>query len=353
MSEQAAAGENKQVTPVDLVFQGGGVKGIALVGAYSVLEERRYQPVNMAGASAGAIVAALIAAGHSANKLYSVMKGLDLTLFKDRSWEDRIPGFLRYPLSMIKDKGIYEGDEFHRWIKEQLGEELTFGDLRRNDVPKDAPPVYHHKVQVIVSDTTGRRMVVLPRDADKLGWDEPDRIPVALAVRMSMSFPIFFEPVRRLVPADNGVEHLIVDGGMLSNFPVWLFDVPEGQEAKRNTFGLKLIVEDPRKPMVKPGSAPNVLDAEVPEKQKRQTTLEYLLSLVSTMMEAPDRLYIESKKFETTIGIPTLGVGTMDFHLSDETKDALYKSGREKAGEFLNKIESRPSFAETPPASSP
>src|SRR5829696_7520138 len=104
------AGGNGQKTPVDLVFQGGGVKGMGLVGAYSVLEERGYQPVNMAGASAGAIVASLIATGHSANKLYSVMKSLDLTLFKDRGWEDRIPGFLRYPLSMIKDKGIYEGD---------------------------------------------------------------------------------------------------------------------------------------------------------------------------------------------------------------------------------------------------
>ena len=75
-----------------------------------------------------------------------------------------------------------------------LGEELIFGDLRRNDVPKDAPPVYHHKVQVIVSDTTEQRMVVLLRYADKLGWADPDRVPVALAVRMRMRFPAFSNP---------------------------------------------------------------------------------------------------------------------------------------------------------------
>ena len=73
MSEQTAAGSNEQEKPVDLVFEGGGVKGIGLVGAYSVLEERDYQPVNMAGSSAGAIVAALVAAGYSADELYAVM----------------------------------------------------------------------------------------------------------------------------------------------------------------------------------------------------------------------------------------------------------------------------------------
>ena len=50
---------------VDLVCEGGGVKGIGLAGAYSVLEERGYRPNNVAGTSAGAITAALIAAGYS------------------------------------------------------------------------------------------------------------------------------------------------------------------------------------------------------------------------------------------------------------------------------------------------
>jgi NTE family protein len=354
MSEQAA-GENKQVTHVDLVFQGGGVKGIGLVGAYSVLEERGYQPMNMAGASAGAIVAALIATGYSANDLYHVMRQLDLTEFQDKRWKGLLPDILHYPLAVLLYRGFFKGDEFYRWIKEKLGEndlgeELTFGDLRRNDLAEGYPPVYYHKVQVIVSDITGGRLVVLPRDADKLGWDDPDRVPVALAVRMSMSFPFFFEPVRRPVPTDNGAEHLIIDGGMLSNFPVWLFDAPEGAEAKRKTYGLKLITKDTRKPIMQPGSSLIVPDAEVPERQERLTTVRYMSRMVSTMMEASDRLYIEQKKFATTISIPTLGVGTMDFKMSDKLKDRLYESGRKEAEEFLDKPESGTSPAETPSA---
>jgi NTE family protein len=77
MSVEGAAVSNEQTKAVDLVFQGGDIKGIGLVGAYKALEEAGYQPENMAGASAGAIVAALVAAGYSADKLYKIMGNLN------------------------------------------------------------------------------------------------------------------------------------------------------------------------------------------------------------------------------------------------------------------------------------
>lgn len=350
MFGEGAAG-NEQKTPVDLVFQGGGIKGIGLVGAYSVLEEHGYRPKNMAGASAGAIVAALVAAGYSAEELKKVMKEIPLKDFKDKAWEDGFFKFLSVPLSIFKDKGIYEGTEFYEWIKkvlhkklqkeDLLGEELTFGDLRRNDLPEDAPEVYRYKLQVIVSDTTEKNMVVLPRDAHLLGIENPDDLSVARAVRMSMSIPLYFEPVRHQNPK-TGREHLIVDGGMLSNFPVWLFDVKENQverEAQQPTFGLKLMEKHPREPFVKPGFASDVPGVKGTEHPERIKTIDYLWSLIVTMMEAHDRLYIEDKKFKTTIGIDTIGVGTTEFTLSDKRKDDLYESGREAAEEFLAKIE--------------
>jgi NTE family protein len=348
----ASAGNGRQKT-ADLVFQGGGVKGIGLVGAYSVLEERGYRPVNMAGASAGAIVAALVAAGYSAEELRSIMMEIPFDKFMDEAWEDRI-WLLARPLSLLKDKGIYEGKYFHDWIKELLSrkmgkEEVTFGDLRRNDVPEDADLVFQHRLQVIVSDVTERRMVVLPRDYEELGWAHPDIVPVALAVRMSMSIPIFFEPVP-LVNQYTGREHTIVDGGMLSNFPVWLFDAPHGQEAKRETFGLKLIQKDPRSQIV-----PQDFDLkpEFVEMLKRSETLGYFWSLVETMMEAHDRFYIEQEKFDKTIDIDTRGVGTTEFSLPPERKQELYESGREEARRFLDKIESETPTAEAPAASQP
>ncbi|MDQ3317374.1 MAG: patatin-like phospholipase family protein, partial [Actinomycetota bacterium] len=218
---------------VDLVFEGGGVKGIALVGAYSVLEERGYEPQNMAGASAGAIVAALIAAGYGAEELKGIIANLDYDQFKDEAIEDRFP--MGKTLSILKDLGIYEGEAFEGWMRRLLEDRgvRTFGDLVRRD---DVELKYRYKLQVIASDVTERRLLVLPRDAPSLGITRPDDLDVARAVRMSMSIPIFFEPVR-FTNKQTNEEHLIVDGGMLSNFPVWLFDAEEPQWS---TIGMKL-----------------------------------------------------------------------------------------------------------------
>ena len=88
------AGVQGRTTNIDLVFEGGGVKGIALVGAYSVLEEHGYSRQNMAGASAGAIVAALVAAGYSAAELREIIGGLDFLSFQGQGLGRSVAGFI-------------------------------------------------------------------------------------------------------------------------------------------------------------------------------------------------------------------------------------------------------------------
>jgi NTE family protein len=228
---------------VDLVFEGGGLKGIGLVGAYSVLEEHGYAPQNMAGASAGAIVAALIAAGYTAAELREVICSLDLPSLEDRTRKGRLP-LLSKAFSILEDRGIYEGKALLGWLTDLLEAKgvRTFGDLIRRP---DAELRYRYKLQVIASDLTAERLLVLPRDAHWPGLEDPDDLSVALAVRMSMSIPIFFEPVSFKEP-ETGREHLLVDGGMLSNFPVWLFD---SDEPLWPTIGVKFIEDDPRAPL--------------------------------------------------------------------------------------------------------
>ncbi|MDP2401689.1 MAG: patatin-like phospholipase family protein, partial [Actinomycetota bacterium] len=220
----------------DLVFEGGGMKGIGLVGALSVLEEQGYVAERRAGSSAGAIVAGLSAAGYRAQELHALLAEMDFTRFLDKGWEDRIP-VIGPPLSILFQLGIYEGDEFERWLEDALAARgvRTFADLRRDD--DSADPRFHWSLQVVVSDVTAHEMLVLPRDAErKLGID-PDSLSVATAIRASMSIPILFEPVRIADPRD-GFEHVLVDGGMLSNFPVWVFDA---EEPRWPTIGLLLV----------------------------------------------------------------------------------------------------------------
>src|SRR5919202_4371452 len=84
------AADNAHDHYVDLVLEGGGVKGIGLTGAFAVLEERGYEPQNIAGTSAGAITAALLAAGYSSAEIKDIVFDLDFRQFEDKGWEDRI-----------------------------------------------------------------------------------------------------------------------------------------------------------------------------------------------------------------------------------------------------------------------
>jgi NTE family protein len=244
----------------------------------------------------------------------------DFSNLKDRGWEDMLPALPR-TVSILKDSGIYEGDAFLGWMSGLLEKKgvRTFGDLLRR---LEAEPIYRHKLQLVASDLTEQRLLVLPRDAPRLGIEDPDELNVALAVRMSMSIPIFFEPVSFTNPKTHR-EHLIVDGGMLSNFPVWLFDAEEPQWP---TFGLKFIEEDARAPLGALGSGSGLF-----------TLVDYARNIVETMLEAHDRFYIEESDFKRTIAIDSLGVGITEFDLSRECAMNLYYSGRAAAEEFLSK----------------
>ena len=306
--------------PFDMVCEGGGVKGIGLAGAYSVLEEQGYGAVNLAGTSAGAITAALIAAGYSAVELEDiVLNEMRFRKFEDRTLVGRVPG-LGLPLSVLVRNGYCKGDYFLHWMRDKLKHKgvRVFGDLPR---PSEDPK-FGSRLQVIASDLTTRQLLVLPRDAKRALGCAPEKLGVAEAVRMSMSIPLFFEPVQVH-------RHVIVDGGMLSNFPVWLFDRAGGKPPRWPTFGLKLVEPESEQPVSKRMPRP----VRAPRGIRGLTLL--LSGMLHTMLEAHDRMHIEEAQYARTIGIPTLGVRTTAFDIGDELARELYNSGRKAAAKFL------------------
>jgi len=298
---------------VDAVFEGGGVKGIGLVGAVAVAEERGYHWANVAGTSAGAIVAALIAAGYTGVETKEILDALDYNRFKDTSLIDKVP-IVGKIASVIFEKGIYEGKFFEEWIRDLLERKnvKTFNDLILEEYRDDER--YRFKLRVIASDISRGRLLILPQGIADYGI-RPEDLNVAAAIRMSMSIPFFFEPIRLRNMKTNQISY-IVDGGVLSNFPVWLFDT-EGNVPEWPTFGFKLVEPEEGKPHVVRGP------------------ITLLTALFSTMIEAHDARYIEDQQFVRTISIPTLGVGTTEFDISQERSEALYQSGRQAAEKFF------------------
>jgi NTE family protein len=287
---------------IDGVFSGGGIKGFALIGAYAEMEKRGLRFKRVAGTSAGSIVAALIAAGYSAHEMFHLLGETDLSKFLDPR-KNMIPFPFAKWISVYWRLGLYKGNELERWLKDTLEAKgvKTFSDV---------PP---QSLRFIASDLTNGRLLVLPDDLEKYGISAGS-FSIAKAIRMSCSLPYFFEPVK--LRTRNGM-NIIVDGGVLSNFPMWLFD-RENVNKVRPVLGIKLshhINEKPRKEI--------------------HNAIKMFEALFETMKDAHDARYISKKHAKNIIFIPTKGIIMTEFHLSKERKQALFELGREHAHEFL------------------
>lgn len=287
---------------IDGVFSGGGIKGFALVGAIGEVEKRGFQFVRVAGTSAGSIIAAFVAAGYTSKEIARLLDELDLiSLMDQRKTKLPIP-FAKWLLVYWR-LGLYKGEMLEKWLARKLAEKgiRTFADL---------PP---QALRVIASDVTNGQMLVLPDDLR--GYDiSPRTFSVAKAIRMSCSIPYFFEPVK--IKSSSG-KKVIVDGGVLSNFPIWLFN-NENENRTRPVLGLKLTQTMQNLPKNKVNNAVQLFEA-----------------LFETMMNAHDARYISRKFEKNIIFIPIEGMGFTDFQLSNDKKQALYKIGQERAETFF------------------
>ncbi|WP_457207648.1 patatin-like phospholipase family protein [Nocardioides sp. P5_C9_2] len=304
----------------DLVLEGGGVKGAGLAGAVHVLAET-YDFHRVAGTSAGAIVASLVAAGMG-HRLEELTIDTDFADFLDEGPAGRLLGPLGNGLDLLAREGLHQGRSLHRWIQFTLAGAgvRTWGDLRLPGTTSRTPVEHRYRLVVIVSDVSRGRMLRLPWDYERLLGCSPDAMPVADAVRASASIPFFFRPWHLPVdPALTGgrTEIVLTDGGMLSNFPIGLFD----DEPEHPTIGIRLsagcsLSEEPW------------YDADDP--------LALARALVATMTNAHDRIIEEQPSVVSrTVFVKTDGVRSTDFRLSARTKRGLFDNGVGAATAFM------------------
>jgi predicted acylesterase/phospholipase RssA len=370
----------------DLVFEGGGAKGMVFVGAMQAFEEQKHTYDRLLGTSAGAITAALLAAGYGTDEMLRALSeqedgapvfagfmgepapfsaqeiesGATRTLLRNiqirgfpRFVKDRLGGLVTKALlgadrfrnffSLIERGGWYSAHKFVVWMQRKLNEGTFQG--RQRDFADMSLGAFHEAtgrdLSLVASDTTAGRMMVLNhRTAPSL--------PLVWAVRMSMSIPMLWPEVKWRAEwgtyLDKPVtDHMIVDGGLLSNFPIELLVSADdhitalmGEKRGGDVLGL-LIDESKAVPNAPPKPAGGSGSLDLSQLQIAQR----IGRLANTLTGAHDKMVIEALE-EYVVRLPAADYGTTEFNMDPPRRDALVRAGYEEMDAFLKRLLARP-----------
>ncbi len=331
----------------NLVFEGGGVKGIAYVGALEVLESKGIlQNINrVGGTSAGAINALLLGLNYSPAETKNILSKLNFKNFLDDSW-----GVVRDTNRLVNEFGWYKGDFFRRWIAKHIkkktnNSESTFKEVFDQKQTKGFRDIYFIGTNL----STGF--------AEVFSHEHTPRMCLADAVRISMSLPLFFA-AKRGARGD-----VYVDGGVLDNYPIKLFDrkkyaekhfrIPEyykehNRKLQRQRRKISPYIYNKETLGFRLDSAKEIAvfrDQAEPEHHEIDDFFSYAWRLLITILGSQDSRHMHSDDWQRTIYIDTLGVGTTDFDLKDSQKKALVESGKtntKKYFEWYDDVRNKP-----------
>ncbi len=361
---------------VDLVQEGGGVLGIALVGYVYILEKMGIRFLSLAGTSAGSINTMLMAAAGTIDTeksewILDCLCNKDLYDFVDgdsdaRDFIDALlssSGNLKLVMKGAQvvdnfrdDLGLNPGKDFHQWMTNLLGQKKirNYGDLKalREKGVADNNKLYQlmnngskveytnkghwSEMALVAADITTQSKIVFPGMVD-LFYANPDIQNPADFVRASMSIPFFFIPFRiNNIPSGTHawnkwnektglrtsvpVEVMFMDGGIISNFPIDIFHnnfkVPTAP-----TFGVKL-------------------GYDKDQLNKNDKIFGVLGSIFDTARFAYDfEFLVKNPDFKHLIGyINTDGHNWLNFSMSEDAKVDLFIRGARTAAEFLNRF---------------
>ena len=354
----------------DLVFEGGGAKGMVFVGALRELERRGHTYGRFLGTSAGAIMATFAAAGLTMQEMLDALNEKDaqgVPIFKQflgrprpftrqdiqgsvtrqalqtidlpgvpdnvEAYIDRIVLYLMtrdefaHVFSFVERGGWYSADAFVQWAQAKLDQASPTG--RRRELSRQTFAEFHRatgrELSLVAADTTDSRMLVLNHRTAPL-------VPVVWGMRMSMSLPLLWQEV--VWQPEWGdylgrplAGHRVVDGGLLSNFPIELFLSGDPQVTAlmghRTSQGVLGLLIDESLPVGDEAerSAPAAGGlASLPPAQR-------IKGLVDTATQAHDKMVIDA--FEQFVcRLPARGYNTTEFDMSDTRRDALIAAGQ-------------------------
>lgn len=287
----------------NLVFEGGGIKGLAYCGALEVLEKKGLlqNVTRYAGTSAGAMASLLMAIGYTIRELKHILHGLDYGSLASNKF-----GIIGGAVSIFNDFGYCNGrgieEILKKWVKDKTGkDDYTFKELWE---------LRHKELVVVGCNITKMKEVHFSKD-------KTPNMSIIQAVRISMSVPGVYEPV-----VMDGEYY--VDGGLVNNYPLWVF----GDTKK--TLGLKLLTEHENEGHdIYTGS------------QEIDSIFKFMMACVNTISMVVERNKIKQGTgyWDRTIEIYTETISTLDFNLNKDQRDFLVRRGREAAFKYISDLQ--------------
>jgi NTE family protein len=326
----------------NLVMEGGGIRGIAYGGALQELEQRGVLAGirRVGGTSAGAIQAALLAVGYSAQEIIDVVNATPVQRLNDGRFI-----FFGGTHRLITQYGWYRGDEFATYLSELVARKTQKPNLTLAELHQlaQAQPGRFRDLYTTGTNLTQQRVQVFSHETTPA-------MRVADAVRISMSIPLYFRAV--LLDAQNNVitgdpapgqpTQVLVDGGLLANYPVDLFDYPRylpagftgpadarGRIYNPETLGLRL----DRAEQIPLDTAPTGRQQLAP--YNIQDFNSYLAALYTVALENLNP--VQPADQGRTINIDFLNFSPKIKRISDAQKKQLMDSGRKGVQAFFGR----------------
>lgn len=303
----------------NLVFEGGGIRGIAYTGALAVLEQNgKLNGIQqVAGTSVGAIIALLYSVGYSADEMTKIMTELNIQSFNDGQWF-----FIGGQKRFRKNYGWYRGVAIEQWLDKMIAAKTGNTDLTFKELHELVLKNGHYKDLFVAATNLSKQCKVVFSF-----YNYPD-MKLSTAVRASISIPLYYGAVF-LNPAGKQVSRrskqpfdVFVDGGIVANYPIGVFDT--NGVANPATLGLKL---------ERPDQIKNGADSIAAYPVKGLNS--YIGALYNLTIETLNRNQSPLEENGRTIYISTDNIKPRVRRISKEDKFLLYRNGWDAATRFL------------------
>lgn len=314
----------------NLVLEGGGVRGIAYVGALQELDEKGIlsEIERVSGTSAGAITATLLAVGYSPQELYD-----EITSKKVQDFNDGKGLFVGGTMRLNEYYGWYMGEEIRDWINELIVEKTGINDMTFSDLHILSEKLDEYK-ELYVHATN-----LSLQKAEILSFETYPNMKLADAIRISSSIPLYYTAAFMdstgnvyINPESTEGLYVMSDGGFIANYPIKTFDFsrynPVVSELGYNpeTVGLRLEREEQIKA---DQNGTGLVEYEIEEVK------DYISAFYNLVIESLNRCDMDDCDWERTISIDTKGIGPKVRKMSEEERQLLVDSGREGVKIFL------------------